>query len=129
MFYHSLRFLDSFQFLSQSLDSLAKTVDKNGFKLMRAGFPNIRDNLFEKLTKKGFFPYNYLESFEKFTEPFPPHGPLCYNTLTKSIRVTREQQNFAALGVYKAFKCKNFGVTMISIYGVMCFFWLTFSKS
>ena len=29
--HYSLRFLDSFQFMSQSLDSLAKTVDKNDF--------------------------------------------------------------------------------------------------
>ena len=39
--YHSQLFLDSFQFMSQSLDSLAKTVDKSDFKLLRAGFPNI----------------------------------------------------------------------------------------
>ena len=60
------------------------------------------------LTKKGFFPYNYLDSLEKFIEPFPPHGPLWYNTLTKSIEVTKEQHNFA-LGVYNALKCKNLG--------------------
>ena len=100
--------LDSFQFMSQSLESLAKTVDKNGFKLLRAGFPNIGDDLFQRLTKKGFFPYNYLDSFEKFNEPFPPHGPLWYNTLTKAIAITKEQHNFA-LEVYNAFNCENLG--------------------
>ena len=94
--------------MSQSLKSLAKTVDKSDFKLLRAGFPNIADSLFEKPTKKGFFPYNYLDSFEKFNEPFPPHGPLWYNTLMKSIEVTNEQHNIA-LGVYNAFECKNLG--------------------
>ena len=49
----SLRFLDSFQFMSQSLDSLAKTVDKNDCTLPKAGFPNIGDDLFQRLTKKG----------------------------------------------------------------------------
>ena len=92
--YYSLRFLDSFQFMSQSLDSLAKTVDKNDFKLLRAGFPNIGDDLFQKLTKKGFFPYIYLHSFEKFDEPFPPHGPSWHNTLTKAIEITKEQHTF-----------------------------------
>ena len=106
--YHSLRFLDSFQFMSQRLDSLAKTVDKNDFKLLSAGFPNIGDDLFQRLTQKGFFPYNSLDSFEKFKEPFPPHGPLWYNTLSKAIEVTKEQQNFA-LEVYNAFNCKNLG--------------------
>ena len=104
--YHSLRFLDSFQFMSQILNSLAKTVDKNDFKLPRAGFPNIGDDLFQMLTRKGFFPYNYLDSFEKVNEPFPSHGPWWYNTLTKAIEITREQNNFA-LEVYNAFNCKN----------------------
>ena len=106
--YHSLQFLDSFQFMSQSLDSLAKTVDKSDFKLLRTGFLNIGDNLFGKLTKMGFFPYNYMDSFEKFNDPFPPHGPLWYRILTKSIEVTKEENNFA-LGVYNAFKCNNLG--------------------
>ena len=60
--YHSLRFLDSFQFMSQSLDSLTKTVDKNDFKLLRAAFSNIGDDLFQRLTKKGFFLHSYLDS-------------------------------------------------------------------
>ena len=102
--YHSLRVLDSFQFMSQSLDSLEKTVDK----LLRTGFLNNGDNYFGKLIKKGFFPYNYLDSFEKFIEPFPPHGPLWYNTLAKSIEVTKKQHNFAS-GVYNAFECKHLG--------------------
>ena len=76
--------------------------------MLRAGFPNIGDDPSEKLTKKGFFPYNHLDSFEKFNEPFPPHGPLWYNTLTKSIEVTKEQHN-SALGVYNGFKCNNLG--------------------
>ena len=54
--FHLLRFLDSFQFMWQSLHSLAKTVDKNEFKLLRAGFLNIADDLFQRLTNKKFFP-------------------------------------------------------------------------
>ena len=61
--HHSLRFLDSFQFMSQSLDSLAKTVDKNDFRLLRAGFANIGDDPFQKLTKKGFLPVQRSSHF------------------------------------------------------------------
>ena len=43
-----------------------------------------------------------------FNEPFPPHGTLWYNTLTKTIEITKEEHNFA-LEVYKAFNCKNLG--------------------
>ena len=87
--YHSLRFLDSFQFMSQSIDSLAKTIDRGDFRLLKAGFPVIGEEIFEKLTRKGVFPYNFLDSFEKFNEPFPPHGPLWYNSLTESVDITK----------------------------------------
>ena len=75
---------------------------------MKAGFPDIGEDLFEKITRKGVFPYNFLDSFEKFNEPFPPHGPLWYNSLTKSVDITKEQHIFA-LGVYNDFKCRNLG--------------------
>ena len=67
--YHSLRFLDGFQFMSQSLDSLAKTIDKNDFQLLRAALPNIGDDLFERLTKKDFFPKTILTLLKSFTSP------------------------------------------------------------
>ena len=106
--YHSLRFLDSFQFMSQSLDSLAKTLDKQDFKLLKACFPNITESIFEKLTRKGFFPYNFLDSLEKFAMPLPPYGPDWFNTLTQRIEIT-EQDYGCALEMYNAFHCQNLG--------------------
>ena len=103
-----LRFSLRFQFMSQSSDSLGKTVNKNDFKMLRAGFPNIGNILFEKLIKKGFFTNNYFDSFENFNKPFPPHGPLWYNTSTTAIEITKEQHNFAS-GVFSTFSFKNIG--------------------
>ena len=106
--YHSLRFLDSFQFMSQSLDSSAKTLDKQYFKLLKACFPNITGSVFGKLTRKGFFPYNFLDSLEKFTKPLPPYGPDWFNTLTQRIEKI-EQDYGCALEMYNAFPCQNLG--------------------
>ena len=99
----------------QSIDSLAKTIDKGDFKLLQAGFPNIGEALLEKIIRKGFFPYNFLDSSEKFDEPFAPHGPLWYNSLTKSVDITKEQHTFA-LGVYKDFKSKTWATMMMFLY-------------
>ena len=88
--YHSLRFLDSFQLMSQSTDSLAKIIDKGDSKLLKAGFPTIGEALIEKITRKGFFPYNFHDSFGKFKEPLPPHGPVLYNSLTKLVDITKK---------------------------------------
>ena len=61
--FDSLRFLDSFQFMSQSLDSLPETVNRNDFKMLRAGFPNTGDNIFQRLTKKKLFPVKLSRLF------------------------------------------------------------------
>ena len=106
--YHSLRSLDSFQFMSQSIDSLAKTNDKGDFKLLKAGFPIIGEAIFEKKTRKGFLQYNFNDTFEKFNEPFPPHGPLWYNSLMKSVDIT-EEQHTVALGAFNNFNRRNLG--------------------
>ena len=53
--FHSLRFLDSLQFMSQSLESLAKTLKTEDFALLRQHFSSVPDQVFKKLTKKGFF--------------------------------------------------------------------------
>ena len=54
--YQSLRFLDSYQFVSQSLENLAKTLRKDDFFLLKQFFHNVPDQIFLKLTQKGFFP-------------------------------------------------------------------------
>ena len=76
--------------------------------MFKAGFPNIGEATFEKIIRKGFFPYNFFYSFEKFNEPSPPHGPLWYNSLTKSVDITKEQHTFA-FGVYNGFKSRKLG--------------------
>ena len=106
--YHYLRFIDSFKFMSQSIDSLAKAIDKGHFNLLKPGFPDFGEGIFEKITRKGFFAYNFLDLFEKFNEHFPPHGPLWYNILKKSVDITKEQHTFA-LGIYNDLKCRNLG--------------------
>ena len=106
--YHPLRFLDSFQFISQSLDTLAKTLDKQDFKLLKACFPNFTESIFEKLTRKRFFPYNFLDSLEKFAKPLSPYGPGWFNTLTQRIEII-EQDYGCALEMYNAFHCQNLG--------------------
>ena len=72
--FHSSRFLDSLQFMSQSFESLAKTLKNNDFALLRQHFSSVPDQVFKKLTKKGFSPYSFLDSFQKFDEPLPPLG-------------------------------------------------------
>ena len=74
--YSEIRFLDSFQFMSQTLEGLAKTMQTSSLPLLRDKFSDMSDFDFEKIRGKGFFPYNYLDSFEKFSQPFLFTGTL-----------------------------------------------------
>ena len=106
--FHSLRFLDSLQFMSQSLESLAKTLKAEDFSLLRQHSSSVPNQVFKKLTKKGFFPNSFLDSFQKFDEPLPPLGIDWKNTLTGTVDITPDQYNEAA-SINDAFACKNLG--------------------
>ena len=62
---NKLIFIDSFQFLSSSLDSLVTSLDKNYFKYLSQKFDS---NLLDLVKQKGFYPYEYMSDFEKFKE-------------------------------------------------------------
>ena len=66
--YNKLVFIDSFQFLSSSLYSLAKTSSENNFKHLIQEFDT---QVLDLSQKKGFYPYKYMCNFGKFTEELP----------------------------------------------------------
>ena len=70
-----LSFVDSFQFLSSSLDSLVKNLNKDDFKWK---FDN---NVLDLAKQKGFYPYEYMSHFEKFKEQLPSKEKF-YSSLT-----------------------------------------------
>ena len=61
-------FIDSFQFLSYSSDSLVKNSTKDGFKYLSQEFDN---NELDLGKQKGFYPYEYMSDFENFREQLP----------------------------------------------------------
>ena len=68
-----LKFIDSRQFTSQSLDSLVKTLEVGEFKYMREAFPIAHE--FELIKRKVVYPYDYMDSFARFDESrLPSHG-------------------------------------------------------
>ena len=53
-----LRFIDSFKFMSSSLDSLTKNLVRGGKKLF--GFEDYSELQYHLLTRKGVYPYEYV---------------------------------------------------------------------
>ena len=61
----NLVFLGSMQYLSSSLDALVKNVSYNDFKHLSQEFS---DEFLESLKQKGVYPYEYMDSFIKFSD-------------------------------------------------------------
>ena len=57
-----LRFIDSFKFMSSSLDSLTKNLVSGRKKLF--GLKDYSDLQYDLLTRKGVYPYKYINSWD-----------------------------------------------------------------
>ena len=60
------KFIDSLQFVPQSLDSLVKTLEVDEFEYIREEFPIQHE--FELIKRKGVYPYDYMDSLARFDE-------------------------------------------------------------
>lgn len=106
-----LVFLDSYRFLSASLDNISKGLKDDDFKNMKKYFT---EEEFEALkfkdgntrSFKGFFPYEYFDSLERLNEKELPSFEKWYSTL-RDEDITKEQQDHV-IKTWSAFNCKTF---------------------
>ena len=99
----NLRFVDSVNFLLSSLDKLVKGSDK--FPIMQRRFPE--ENWQRLLLKKGIYPYEYMDSFERFHETQLPEKEKFYSSLSGK-GITDEEYEHAKQ-VWAALGCRNLG--------------------
>ena len=65
-----LRFIDTYKFMASSLDSLSTDLVKSGKRLFDLDDDLTKYNL---LTRKGVYPYEYMDSWDRFNETrLPP---------------------------------------------------------
>lgn len=75
-----LRFIDSFRFMSRSLDVLVSNLTQNELNETSSIFTDpIQMNL---ACRKGVFPYEYIDSMDKLSETALPSKDKFYNSLT-----------------------------------------------
>ena len=100
-----LRFIDSFKFMSSSLDSLVNNLAKGNHKFW--GFEKFSNNQSELLIKKGIYPYEYMDSWNKFNDIEFPNKDMFYSKLNMSDVSDKDYGH--AQKVWKEFKIKNMG--------------------
>ena len=62
-----LTFIDSFQFMSQSLDNLSSNLPEESF-IYTKGETHLTEEQFSLIKKKGVYPYDYMDNTERFRE-------------------------------------------------------------
>ena len=73
-----LVFLDSFQFMSSSLDKLASNLPRDAFEHTGKVFKGAQLKL---MKKKGTYPYDHMDSFARFEETELPPQEAFYSIL------------------------------------------------
>ena len=77
-----LRFIHSFKFMVSSLDSLTNNLVRGSRKLF--GFEDYSELQYNLLTRKGIYLYEYVSSWDKFTDTHLPPIEAFYNNLNMS---------------------------------------------
>ena len=96
-------FKDSLKFMSSSLGALVNNLPKDAFKNLLKYFTSKQAEI---LKQKGFYPYEYMDSEEKFNDTKLPPREAFYSKL--SGRGITEKDYKHAWNVWNSFKMKTF---------------------
>ena len=100
-----LTFIDSFSFMSQSLDRLSSNLSDDAFSYTREAFPN--DEQFTLIKRKGVYPYDYMDSMERFSERFLPRIEDFYSILN-DVNISESDYSHAKR-VWSTFQIRDLG--------------------
>ena len=98
------RFIDSFAFLNSSLDKLVKNTPKASLSITRSYIEQAKFNI---ITRKGVFPYEYMDSFDRFEETQLPPKENFYSSLSDE-GITDDDYKHAQ-EVWDTFNCATLG--------------------
>lgn len=98
-----IRFLDTMRFMGDSLDSLANNLTDNDFRTIKNHFQTSKE--FDLMKKKGIFPYEYLNSFQKLNDCQLPSRSDFFNKLNN--RECSVEEYLHATEVWNTFKCST----------------------
>ena len=101
---NDLTFIDSFQFMSSSLDKLVSNMRKEDLKYTSTAFYGYKLDL---MSKKGIYPYDFMDSMEKFENKELPKIEDFYSTLNEE-HISEKDYNHAK-EVWNAFRIKDMG--------------------
>ncbi|XP_060863596.1 uncharacterized protein LOC132940166 [Metopolophium dirhodum] len=103
----SIRFIDSCRFMASKLSTLAENLLTPGFKKFRETAKAFAPRDMNLVTRKGVYPYEFTDSWDKLEETILPRKEDFYSTLTEEHIDDEEYEH--AVTVWNHFKCKTLG--------------------
>ena len=100
-----LRFIDSFKFMSSSLNSLVNNLACGNNKFF--GFEDYNQSQYKLLIQKGIYPYEYMDDWDKFRENVLPPNEAFYSKLATA--GVNEEDYEHARRVWSKFEMNNLG--------------------
>ena len=97
-----IRFLDSFKFMSSSLETLVNNLPKDAFNNLQRYYTGEKAEL---IKRKGFYPYEYMDTEERFKETKLPPKKAFYSRLSGK-GITKGDYKHA-LNVWNVFNMKT----------------------
>ena len=97
-----LKFLDSFQFTPKTLDVLSKTLEDDEFRYL---VESCTTSHFGLVRRNGVYPYDYMNSFDRFDETSLPSQGASFNKLSGSTCSDTDYTHAAQ--VWDAFGCET----------------------
>ena len=105
----SIRFIDSYQFMKESLSKLTENLYEENGDDKYINFPNMKtfyNGNLPLLCQKGYYPYEWFDDESKFDHVGLPPREAFYSTLTQE--TLSEEAYEHAWNVYKTLGCKTF---------------------
>ena len=100
-----LRFIDSFKFMSSSLDYLVNNLARGNNEFF--GFEDYNESQYKLLIRKGIYPYEYMNDWDKFKETALPPKETFYSKLSMSGVSDRDHEHTRR--VWAEFGINNLG--------------------
>ena len=100
----NLVFIDSMQSMNSSLDSLVKNLSDNDFKYFSHEFSG---HLLGLMKQKGVYPFEYMDSFKKFSEDKPPDRCKPFSSLKDKCISKKDCSH--VINVWNVFKMNTMG--------------------
>lgn len=103
-----LKFIDSFRFMAESLSKLASLIPSEKKHILHSVCSkNYTKEQITMLERKGVFPYDYVDSYERLAETSLPSKEHFYNQLNDE-EISDEDYQFAC-SVWEKFELKTLG--------------------